>query len=425
MQKHILALALIIYMLQLNAQPVKVEVKKTGERYMLYRNGQPFFVKGGGGYFYYDKLKECGGNSIRIWGTEGADYALEQAGKNGITVMLGLDVGRERLGFDYNNTAAVKKQLEDIKKVVLKYKDHPALLMWAVGNELEHYANNDKVWDAVKDIVDMIHKVDPNHPTTTILAGVPRQHVRLIMEKCPNIDILSFNAFKDLPYVPYKIHEAGWNGPYLITEWGSSGYWESDLTAWKAGIEETSSEKANAMKYRYEAAIKKDSAYCLGSYVFYWGQRQERTHTFLSMFLESGEKTACVDVLQNMWTGQWPGNRSPMVDSMRIDGMKAQQNIYMLPGSTHNAKVFAYDPERENLTYRWELYYESIENKTGGDKEEKPAIINDLIDAATSAEVKFKAPAQEGAYRLFVYVSDGNKNVGTANIPFRVSAKKQ
>src|SRR5690349_9754956 len=37
---------------------VKVVVKKEGERYQLYRNNEPYFIKGAGGYKYYDRLKE-------------------------------------------------------------------------------------------------------------------------------------------------------------------------------------------------------------------------------------------------------------------------------------------------------------------------------------------------------------------------------
>jgi hypothetical protein len=59
--------------------PAKVEIKKTKEKFELYRNGKPYFIKGAGGYSYYDQLKQCGGNSIRLW-----------------TVTLGLDMGLER-----------------------------------------------------------------------------------------------------------------------------------------------------------------------------------------------------------------------------------------------------------------------------------------------------------------------------------------
>ena len=34
------------------------------------------------------------------------------------------------------SAAMVKKQFEEAKAAVLKYKDHPALLMWGVGNEM-------------------------------------------------------------------------------------------------------------------------------------------------------------------------------------------------------------------------------------------------------------------------------------------------
>jgi hypothetical protein len=43
-----------------------------------------------------------------------------------------------------------------------------------------------------------------------------------------------------------------------------------------------------------------------------------------------------------------------------------------------------------------------------------------LIDSPESAETGVKAPAEPGAYRLFVYVYDGQGHAGHANIPFLV-----
>ena len=76
-------------------------------------------------------------------------------------VCMGLDVARERHGFDYSDKQAVAQQLAAIEQDILALKDHPALLMWGIGNELNLRHSNPKVWNAVDDISKMIHRLDP------------------------------------------------------------------------------------------------------------------------------------------------------------------------------------------------------------------------------------------------------------------------
>ena len=64
---------------------------------------------------------------------------------------MGLDIARERHGFDYSDQAAVIAQNEAMMRDVIRLKDHPALLMWGLGNELNLRAKNDSVWDAMED----------------------------------------------------------------------------------------------------------------------------------------------------------------------------------------------------------------------------------------------------------------------------------
>ena len=400
--------------------PSKVELKKTGNKFLLLRDNKPYYLKGAGGYEFLTDLKKHGGNSIRTWSYKNVNYVLDEALKNGLTVIIGLEMGRERQGFNYNDKVAVEKQFNTLKSEVNKYKHHPALLMWSIGNEVAFLAKNDEVWTAINDIAKMIKENDPNHPTTTTLAGVPTDQVKSIIYKCPEIDIISVNAFQDLPYVPLKLRQAGWQGPYIISEWGSTGYWEVKTTKWNAVIEETSTQKAMACKQRYESAIKKDNDRCLGSYVFYWGHKQERTHTFFGLFGENGEKTATVDMLQYLWTSTWPVNKSPEITSLTIDNKVAEENIFLNPSSSHKSVVLARDPENKLVNYQWEIFRESNEyHKTGGDLEAKPIRINQSITQDANS-ISFDAPAKKGPYRLFVYVLDGGKNMATANIPFYV-----
>ncbi|MEO6329584.1 MAG: hypothetical protein ABIO55_11655 [Ginsengibacter sp.] len=82
--------------------------------------------------------------------------------------------------------------------------------------------------------------------------------------------------------------------------------------------------------------------------------------------------------------------------------------------------VVAADPDNDKLSYRWELLPEPKQVGEGGDFESKPTPVESLIVAAINGKASLKAPNEEGAYRLFVYVTDGNNSVATANIPFYV-----
>jgi len=53
-----------------------------------------------------------------------------------------------------------------------------------------------------------------------------------------------------------------------------------------------------------------------------------------------------------------------------------------------------------------------------GEKRSTP--MPELIKKAGESELTFSAPEQEGAYRVFVFVLDGQGNAATANVPFFV-----
>src|ERR1043165_10283603 len=94
--------------------PVKsahVELKKTENSWKLFVDGKPYYIKGAGGYSHLEDLKKYGGNSLRLWSTIGAKEYLDKAQELGLKVTLGLDMGLERKGFNYNDKKAVGAQL--------------------------------------------------------------------------------------------------------------------------------------------------------------------------------------------------------------------------------------------------------------------------------------------------------------------------
>ena len=342
---------------------------------------------------------------------------------NGLTVTLGIEMALERQGFNYSDKKKVKEQFERIKKEIYMFKDHPALLMWGIGNELELSSNNPDIWNAVEEIANFIHKADHNHPTTTMLAGVPKNHITEIIKRCPSLDILSINAFKDIPYINEKLLKAGWTGPYMITEWGPDGYWESEKTFWGAFIEATSTKKAELYRERYQNYIK-NTERCLGSYVFYWGYKQERTHTVFSMFLENNSETESVYAMEQMWQGISRKNTAPKIKPIQVDKKNNVLNLILEPSTYHHLSASAVDPDGDKIKYTWEIYFESKEQKAGGDKEIKPPQLNCCFSQKNTSQTEFVTPTIEGPYRIFVYAYDNHGNVATANWPLLVKNQK-
>jgi hypothetical protein len=267
----------------------------------------------------------------------------------------------------------------------------------------------------------MIKELDPNHLVTTVVAGVSAEKLALIKTRVPSIDYLSINIYGGLETLPKTLAEINWNGPYMVTEWGPTGHWEIAKTTWGVPIEQTSTEKAKSYRERYEGGILGAPGRALGSYAFLWGQKQETTPTWYGLFLESGEATEVVDSLQLLWTGSWPENRAPSIQAFKVDGKAAAQNIYLKPGKTYPVKLDVVQPDNQTYTVRWEVLPESTDIRAGGDAEARPKNLENIIVKDNGkGEMKFKAPAASGAYRLFAYATTQHKKAAVANIPFYV-----
>jgi hypothetical protein len=404
---------------------IKVEIVASDAGYILHRGGERYDIHGAGlEYGDFESLAAHGGNSIRTWTTsndvETAQEVLDKAFANDVTVALCLPMQAERWGFDYNDAAAVSAQLALFTAEVEKYKDHPALLAWIIGNELNFDYKNASVYDAVNDVSKMIHALDPNHPPTTTVAGLGENVLKDVSERAPDLDFISFQVYGELAILPEFIAETGYSKPFFVTEWGAIGHWEMPKTSWGAPIEMTSSEKANVYREGNDKFIKPLSRQLIGSYAFLWGQKQERTPTWFGMFTEAGEETEVVDVMHFIWNGEWPENRSPQVRSMLLGGKSAHGSVSLRSGETVEAAIDAFDADGDTLSYRWEVKPESDTRQVGGDFEKAIASLDDVITDAAATRTRIVAPAP-GAYRLFVYVYDGQNNAAHANIPFLVS----
>ena len=129
-------LLLSLAAMSLRAAPSVVRVEGTGEDRHLTVNGKPFVVKGAGGGGSKQILASLGANSFRTWGSDKAREELDEGQRNGLMVTIGHWLHSTSY-FSYEDPAKNAEQTETILRRVRENKDHPALLMWAIGNEME------------------------------------------------------------------------------------------------------------------------------------------------------------------------------------------------------------------------------------------------------------------------------------------------
>lgn len=299
-----------------------------------------------------------------------------------------------------------------------KYKDHPALLYWNLGNELNYpvFYTRTSFFSDFNELIDIIHSIDPNHPVSTAVIAGSRQTLISINLRSPELDFISLNSFGSLTGLEETFESISfiWKGPYVISEWGTNGPWEENMTSWEAPIEPTSTKKAEILRERYNSEVIKDEA-CLGSIVFYWGNKQERTPTWFTIFSENDSKTQSYYELSNLWNETSIPYKGPKINYALLNKKGSPSNIVLSSGEEAEAELLLLKPEKDSLQYTWEIRKESW-----FDIFEEPPVIDNLISENGEKIFQFQTPKTEGPYRLYVYVKDNQNNLATTNIPFYV-----
>lgn len=403
-----------------NSRLVKVEARQDGNGYILTRDGSPFFVKGAGGFQHIARLARVGGNSLRTWGVEQTEQALPEVRRWGLTLCAGLWMVPPRQGFDYSDFAARKAQYDALKQQVLKLKDEPSLLVWGVGNELElEHETTSSVWTAVEEVATFIKSVDKWHPVMTVLSRVNEDALNMINELCPSIDFVCFNSYGDVETVQAKLDAIGWSRPYLVTEWGANGHWEVNRTDWGAEIEPTSTEKAEQIRCRY-GSLDGSRPQCMGSYLFLWGNKQERTPTWYGLFSEDGRATEAVEVIGSLWSDVDAKPACPRIGALRLKDHGADESLVVRGGEMVPVAFEILRGEISSEDVFWRLAHESNEKKVGGDEEEPGRAEALAVESESINQIRFRAPRKAGEYRLYLEVLGQGGWIATANFPFRV-----
>lgn len=387
-------------------------------------NGRPIYINGVGGTNRLDVAVASGANAFRTWGGDVAEIQKNSqlASENHMYIMQGIYLPKDSAL--YTNPQFRQEKIEEVTLLAQTFKNDTSIFAWGIGNEIElaNAANTPTAWQFVDTLARLMKSIDTRHLVATVISHNPVA-LDMIAQYAPHLDFVGVNSYGDILNVKNIVAESDYNGPYLITEWGPTGWWETRLTDWKAPIEQTSEQKRIVYEERYRNAVASDPR-CMGSFVFLWGQKEERTPTWFSMFVEdnvpglplNGEKTPMVEVMERVWTKSEPKQTAPVVKRLTINSI--DYNPYVGVNETVHAVVEVSDRENDRLTYVWEILKEATITATGGAYEPRPDRVGEVI---TTEENQLDVAVQaEGYYRLYVYVLDNTGYVATANIPFAV-----
>jgi hypothetical protein len=407
----------------MTAAPGHYSIQRQDQGWRLCQDGRPLLIQGAVGWTQLDQLTAAGANAVRIGANE---KQLDQARRLGLGALVGLPLGIPRAGFDYGDPAKVTAQRERIRQLVLQLREHPAVWLWAIGNEPTIFTPPDqreRLWKEVNRIAEMIRSLDPHHPVIAVVGGEQWQdHLGELDAFCPALDAVGLNAYADMLALPEALARQGWKRPYLITEFGPRGHWQVERNAWKARLEDSSTAKAAFYRQAYEHAVK-DRPQCLGSFAFLWAWKMEKTHTWYGMFLEDGSRTAAVDVMTHLWRGQWPTNRCPALALIPIELTGAEAGDALAggafkAGATLRCRVRASDPEGDALKMTWDLRRDVADDpRVGGDHEPLEPSLPGAVVESDGDRATIRLPGSPGKYRVFVYARDGHGGAATANLP--------
>ncbi len=399
-------------------------VKVTGKKgsWNLEVNGKPFYIKGVGvgkqagigGADYLKMAQELGANAVRTWGTDqGTQEYFDTALKYGLMVDAGIWINYAKKGTEYSyigDNEYKKNKTQEITDYVNKFKSHPALLMWNIGNEALFFTKDEEERIALakflEEMVQMVHKMDPSHPviyTSADAAALP-----YIQQYVPSLDIFGMNIYGSVRVSHTKWDKSGLDIPYCVTEYGPHGPWDVKKDQNGASLEE--SDPAKAAIYRNMTHdIMGFKGYNLGGFAFHLGETSQESLTWWNINQKLLKKDSYWE-LYKVYTGSRPGNLPPRVVELKLSKTK---NI--APGESIDITAEAADVDSNPLDYSFVV--------STAQEGILQYYVNDEVPVKfenVGARFRMTAPGAKGLYRLYLIVNDGNGNTATANRSFKV-----
>jgi hypothetical protein len=204
-------------------------------------------------------MQEAGINTIRVYEPIDEKFILDKINKAGIKVII---------GFGYNQKGKFDILSGTFIDYVNKFKDHPAILMWELGNEYnyhpEWFEGDVKNWYiAMNEAATNIHRMDKTHPVTTAHGELPDA---LALKMGSEIDVWGLNIYRwDNPGDLFEQWKAISDLPMYLSEAGGDSYMTIAKRGYEQGVNQQAQADANA---RILDVIFENTETCMGVTMF-------------------------------------------------------------------------------------------------------------------------------------------------------------
>lgn len=172
---------------------------------------------------------EAGINTIRVYAPIDDVAILDKIHAAGIKLIV---------GFGFNQGGVFDIASGSLLDYVTKYKTHPAILFWELGNEYNYHpewfdGNINNWYTALEKTAQMIHALDANHPVSTAHGEIPTQEV---LNENPSIDVWGVNVYRwDLPASLIEEWKSRSTKPLYFSEAGADSYMTIEKDGYAAG----------------------------------------------------------------------------------------------------------------------------------------------------------------------------------------------
>jgi len=388
----------------------------------------------------FQLIKDMGANTIRRYNPTIYDKnILNQARKYDLKVMYGFWFSPQK---DYELETVRNEYMSQIQSYVESYKSDSTISMWVIGNEtwggLKHHFAQPKLQSVrmaylgmLQEMVQWIHQQDPVRPVISAIEFSPdiqaalKQYTLLV----PELDAIGVNVYYESHFKHLRSYmDAHYPGkPYLITEYGPKGYWDTNLTdiyQRDRVQEQTSFEKARMYANHWNRFIKEHADRNWGGVAYSWYDRMEATSTWYGITDYKGRLKPTYYALKNVWTNS--RDTFPLSDVWLGDitsRLKIEDGLLKYKAITPNNA-------RKDLTYEWKLQKDEyldvvsdvvIPRNLGKNvlkaQEEYHQRFSTTFPSAMGKEFYLHLPIEEEGLRIYLYISDDRDHVITASIP--------